>query len=275
MKCPVCNKENNKEFFSYKDITFLYCEQCEAIYRKDYQRINVSDLIEKVYDSKWINMRNSLVNTTFLGYSFFYNTLLNFIPEKKGKLLEIGCGTGELLYLAKSYGWKVKGIEPSKDSYNHIKKVFKDIEVINDIWKKELLNKNEKFDVIIFVHLLEHIRNPKEFLNEVKEFLKDDGLIILGMPNGTIIDRKLNNKIKRTLIVEDHIVLYGKNTIEKLAELCNLKIRNLICHNSLEVFKVNNHLSFEDTLNKINELIKDEITFRGNDLVVILKKNKL
>ena len=96
--------------------------------------------------------------------------LLNDLHPNKGKLLDIGAGTGDFLTVAKQNGWETTGIEPSEKA--------KAIATKKGISFAEATDKleNNSFDVITMWHVLEHVPNLEQQIKELKRLLKPDGL---------------------------------------------------------------------------------------------------
>ncbi|MEM2768727.1 MAG: class I SAM-dependent methyltransferase [Candidatus Aenigmatarchaeota archaeon] len=108
------------------------------------------------------------------------------LNDKGKKVLELGPGTGILLFELKKKGFIVQGLDinPSLAKPNlNIKK--------GDINKK-LPFKSESFDIIIALEVLEHTFNPFFVLKEIARVLKRDGYVIISMPNDYCIFHKLS-----------------------------------------------------------------------------------
>jgi len=116
----------------------------------------------------------------------YANDFLDFIclKTKKSslvgkKVLDIGCGSGYLLHLLKGRGADVQGIDPGDLGRDGSEKY--DIPIIKSFFSADLFN--EKFDIIIFSYVLEHLEKPLKFLDECQTILKQDGQMILSVPN--------------------------------------------------------------------------------------------
>src|SRR3989338_6648152 len=104
--------------------------------------------------------------------------------KPSGKVLDVGCGAKEIKrFLDKSYDYY--GI----DFYDYGLKINKFRKV--DLNKKEIPFKNEKFDVIICSEVLEHIFYPHEIIKEMQHLLKDDGIMVLTLPNEITLDSRI------------------------------------------------------------------------------------
>lgn len=100
-------------------------------------------------------------------------------PEKS--VLDLGCGTGEFLHVAKQRGCNVVGVEPG-DSYANYARLKYGIDVISKPWR-ELVFDPGQFDVITAHHVLEHLRDPVGAIAAMERWLKPDGVIYVSVPN--------------------------------------------------------------------------------------------
>lgn len=123
-------------------------------------------------------------DNTSLGIPYVEDFLrfIDLHTEKKGRLLEIGAGTGFLSKCLRDAGWSVESIEPG-DGYKKYWQKY-NVEVVNDFFPSELIK--GKYDVIVFYTVLEHIKDTNTFLNNVKKHLKSNGEIFLAVPDCSI-----------------------------------------------------------------------------------------
>ena len=95
-------------------------------------------------------------------------TLLNSFQSSGKKVLDIGSGTGDFLATCKKDNWTIFGVEPSEAARKISKE--KGIAVEPDLTS---LEENE-FDVITLWHVLEHVENLMEYIETLKEKLKEN-----------------------------------------------------------------------------------------------------
>ena len=106
------------------------------------------------------------------------------IVDKEFEILEIGCGYGFLINELEEAGFNIDGIEISNSRRKIAKKICKgniyDINLMKDDIPKYL---EHKYDAILLFQVLEHIVKPKKFIENNKKLLKDEGIIIVEVPN--------------------------------------------------------------------------------------------
>lgn len=119
-------------------------------------------------------------NWWYLGRRDVIKTLLNcFIKNRKNlKILDAGCGAGSTIKILERYG-KVTGIDINENMVKFCRK--NKIDVINANVTR-LPFKDDSFDLVVILEVLEHLKEEKKALAEIYRVLKFDGLILISVP---------------------------------------------------------------------------------------------
>jgi len=99
-----------------------------------------------------------------------------------GRLMDIGCGNGNLLRLAKGLGWKAVGLEVDSAAVQAAR--ARGLDVIEGSYSR-LAEYQGEWDCIICSHVLEHVHEPIDMLAEVAMALRPGGILLLSSPNAT------------------------------------------------------------------------------------------
>lgn len=101
--------------------------------------------------------------------------------QQPGTMLDIGSGAGDFLVEMRAKGWKVRGVEVSRDAAAEGQ-----TRGGLDIFAGTLPEANlpsEEFDYVRSNHSFEHIDNPRDVLREIRRIIKPDGCLFIGVPN--------------------------------------------------------------------------------------------
>ena len=176
------------------DVLGKYYESADYISHTDSKR----SLFEKAYHFvKGIALKNKL-------------NLINSLQPNKGRILDIGAGTGEFLSVAQQNGWETIGVEPSdKAKQIAINKGVSFVEVIAQL-------EDRSFDVITMWHVLEHVPDLDHQIKELKRLLKPTGSLIIAVPNFKSFDAQYYGKFWAAYDVPIHFWHFSKTAIQKL-----------------------------------------------------------
>lgn len=198
--CNLCGSKNLKLFCDCEEFRLLKCKFCNLLFTDSDSILNKNlysaDYFEgthshffadcKVDYAKYFSKSDKLQN---------FDNILKVLKKIKfsGKLLDIGCATGVFLDMAHKGGFGVEGVDVSEYACNYAKKNFGVKTYCGKL--EDLKLKSKKYDVITMWDLIEHVPDPKIFLQEVNRLLKDDGVIFILTVNDSSLMGWLSNFI--------------------------------------------------------------------------------
>ena len=133
------------------------------------------------------NVRDLSKEREFKINNWYGNSIKHVTDMSPGTILDIGAGMGFFLS-ALDVGWEKYAIEISEYSSSRISENVDQVTLYNKI---DDITKENYFDVVMFYHVIEHLRNPHEVLKRIHQVLKPNGTIIVGTPNIASIASKL------------------------------------------------------------------------------------
>jgi 2-polyprenyl-3-methyl-5-hydroxy-6-metoxy-1,4-benzoquinol methylase len=95
-----------------------------------------------------------------------------------GKLLDVGAGGGEFTYVSSQSGFDSTGIEPNIGYSNYAKDQYQ-----ANVKTGQLVDIDDKFDVITMFHVMEHIPDPVKTFKKLYDLLNEDGSLFIEVPN--------------------------------------------------------------------------------------------
>lgn len=209
MKCKICENENDNTILSVnamrldnkRKYKYLKCNRCGCL-----QIMELPDDLEKYYNEGYYSYNNNQYNPikrglikkrneasyspdkTIMGrilefvfpmkYDFRMrmDMINKYAIDKKMPIVDIGCGSGHLVDMISDLGYEnVSGCDPyiSEDSISTQG---------NHLFKKDIFELKDKYQIIMMIHTLEHISNPIEVVERAGQLLDDLGTLIVEVP---------------------------------------------------------------------------------------------
>jgi len=127
-------------------------------------------------------------------------------------VLDIGCATGTLLEYLRNRDWRVTGVEisPSAEYARNRRNLD-----ISSLPLEENRFSPETFDIIHASHFIEHLNDPRSFLDETFRILKQDGHVFIITPNISGFQARFFGSRWRSAIF-DHLYLFSARTLKAL-----------------------------------------------------------
>jgi 2-polyprenyl-3-methyl-5-hydroxy-6-metoxy-1,4-benzoquinol methylase len=215
---------NKKHFLTVKD--FSVSKEIFELYRDEDLDMLITfpqpslENLGKYYESEdYISHTDSKRSLFEKAYHFVKSialknklNLINTLQADKGKILDIGAGTGDFLSVAKQDGWEAVGVEPSEKA--KVIATKKGISFVNET--AELLD--HSCDVITMWHVLEHVPDLDAQIMELKRILKPNGSLIVAVPNFKSFDAKHYQNFWAAYDVPIHFWHFSKKAIQMLFE---------------------------------------------------------
>lgn len=142
--------------------------------------------------------------------------------RRNGRLLDVGCGYGFFLDIARKNGWQATGLELSPAAADFAKRNLGLQVFIGELAKINL--EENYFDLISMQHVLEHLPDPVKILNILKTKLKDGGILLLIVPNASSLMARWAKINWLCLMEKSHLFHYNQATLKKLLEISGFRI---------------------------------------------------
>ena len=152
--------------------------------------------------------------------------LLSVAPPGNGRLLlDIGCGSGTFLKLAREAGFRVKGLEASLEAGKAAEKILPGRVVVGD--ERELIRRGATFHVVTLFHVLEHLARPLDYLRRVRRLLAGGGGLVIQVPNSHSIQAALLGSRWYGLDCPRHIHNFTAPALVKLLDRAGFRVRRV------------------------------------------------
>ena len=255
--CPVCKSENIFFHSTYRNknqafdnLKKFICRDCNLVFSFPMPSQNKLDSYNMGYhkNAHGGHNRNPKLEAFFRGIA---KTRLNTLVEKTGitssdkySILEIGPGPGVFAQQWKSqfpYS-EYYAIETDTSLHDTLKKMG--IKLLNN---NNLSKFNSFFDFVIISHVLEHVVDPKSFLEPYIKTLKKDSILFIEVPCMDFEHKSID---------EPHLLFFDKKSIGRLFE--NLELKNVFTgYFGIKIKQLKNPLF------KIYNQIMEKLYYRG------------
>ncbi|MFN3550199.1 MAG: class I SAM-dependent methyltransferase [Endomicrobiia bacterium] len=173
--CNICGIDDTVKLLEYDAETVVKCRKCGLIYKNPR---SPQKEFKKFFEAFSVENEESFI----FSKKYLFIKIINKIQKikKKGRILDIGCGNGYFLKIAKDFGWDVYGVEINPSAIKLAREKFG-----IQVEQKNLIEiKDEEFDVITLIDVLDFFMDPKKEIKEIKRILKKDGILIVRVRNG-------------------------------------------------------------------------------------------
>ncbi len=142
--------------------------------------------------------------------------LLRKLYPQPGRMVEVGSGFGYLLRSFKDEGWDVLGVDPWRELPIVTEEVH-GIETIPTTLEEANLPDNSA-DVVILLHVIEHVPDPVATLREIHRILKPGGHLVMETPRYDTLMFKLLRHRERSVRCDGHIYFFTFDTLRAAYE---------------------------------------------------------
>ena len=226
--CPVCGSSSINLVLSAKDYTvsgktfdIWQCNDCTLRFTQD---VPSENSIGNYYKSEnYISHTNTSKGLVNQLYQLIRKRTLKqkrklvckTTEKKQGQLLDVGSGTGAFVNEMKQNQWNVTGLEPDADARAVAQQTFHcDLKDTTELFH---LSPNS-CDAITLWHVLEHVHDLKNYIQQFKNLLKPGGSLIIAVPNYTSHDASVYKEYWAAYDVPRHLYHFSPASMKTLME---------------------------------------------------------
>jgi len=179
VNCPLCHAEKiGRRFRLDSDFELHRCAACG--YQFVLRRPSIDELTA-VYEPPPPGTFGEHTQEATRELGLIYNDLISSSGCTGKRVLEVGCNTGFILKGLSDLGYSVTGTDLSSTAVRFAREWYG----LDSIYLAEFPPATETgaFDVLIASHVIEHVLEPRDFVDKCARFLRKDGIFIIRTPN--------------------------------------------------------------------------------------------
>lgn len=245
VNCDVCQENNYSTYIDIQGyekwlppaVTFsiVRCNSCGLLYTNPRLSQGLVEELGREYFVPWGKNKNKLRLTLSsfikkhakLRVFYHYLTgeyLAEIIAKSEGRVLDIGCGFGDLLEDLSQKGCIPYGIEINPLAVRACRE--KGLNVSSGALDEACFPDNF-FDTVTLSHVIEHLPRPKATLRQAYRILKPGGKLLIYCPNADSYLAKLFGKYWQGWSLPFHFYHFTKKTIQRYAELTGFRVKKI------------------------------------------------
>ena len=242
VNCNLCGMDNARFLFNKKDkfgvtvedFNVVECQGCGLLY------INPRPSEEEMgrFYLQTYSWKETLEADSFLtkffrklekGYRYHLlrdevSKVVKFTGRSSGRVLDVGCGTGDRLDVFRKRGFETYGVETS-DSAVYARDHLRLNVVKGDLFSAHF--PEAFFDIVTLYNVLEHTHDPGRVIREINRTLKKEGSLIIQVPNKGSLQYKIFTKRWAAFDVPRDLYYFGMDTLTSLLRRDGFKVKGI------------------------------------------------
>lgn len=205
--CAACGSNDAESLGEKNDLEILSCRRCSTVYTP-YSPWFTSELWYETY------YRDQNLEPPAFVQTRLEEIVGQFAPYRQtNRLLDIGCGAGNLLLAAQKAGWDAQGLDVAPNAVRHVRELG--FEAFHGELRDAQLP-SEHFDVITAAELLEHLPDPRAELQEIMRLLRPGGIFWTTTPHARGLAARVLGLKWRCISPPEHLQLFSVHGLKSL-----------------------------------------------------------
>jgi 2-polyprenyl-3-methyl-5-hydroxy-6-metoxy-1,4-benzoquinol methylase len=246
--CNLCDSSEHVPFRPENERGLVQCQKCGLVYVSP--RPDPNELYALYGESYFCNNDSGTV-----GYTDYLNDEANIRKTftrrlrrlerfvQPGRLLDVGCATGFFLTQAQARGWQVEGLDVSHFAIGYIQDRFG-----FNVQRGSLLELDYRlnsYDLITLWDVIEHVPDPKGYVQRVTALLKTGGVFVLATPDIDSFPARMTGK--RWVgykLSEEHVYYFAPRTLQRLLNEAGMDV--------IDSYHVGKYVTFNLFMNRLS-----------------------
>ncbi|HSK62378.1 MAG TPA: class I SAM-dependent methyltransferase [Pyrinomonadaceae bacterium] len=199
--CVACGSTEAQKLGVKNELQIVCCDSCGTIYTP------YSPWYSSQYFYLGYYLKSEETETPPFVLKRLEEITADFAPYRQtNRLLDLGCGAGDLLEAARKNGWQAQGVDVAAHVVNHVRR--RGFEVFEGELHEAALP-SQHFDVVTAAELLEHIFEPRALVQEVARILRPGGLFWTTTPHARGLSARVLGLNWRCIWPPEHLQLFS------------------------------------------------------------------
>lgn len=222
MYCLACNQKEFQAYYHDKKYVYNLCDSCGLEWKEN---IPSQRVLNKIYEHGYFHQEADMgLERGYADYEMFENMYLKYFKTmikrvnklgiKRKTLVDIGCGPGVFLDIAKKNGYKPLGVDVSSEVMHMVKHKY-NIKVLQGEFHDVKLPQNN-LNIVTAFQTIEHVRNPLKLLQAIKSKLSDGGYVVMTTLNRDSIWRNILGRKWFSYLHNEHLHYWSEESLMRV-----------------------------------------------------------
>lgn len=224
-RCSICHSPNTapllndaRDHLSGDRFEVVLCKQCDGAFTTP-----IPENLERYYPAAYRDYRRWSRRIFEIMYRLQTRRWARTMGPP-GLALEIGCGHGWMLDALRSQGWRVCGTERTPASARFATRELQLPVIVGDLTAVQTA---PTFDLMIMHHVLEHLPDPQEMLRQCAERLRENGTLIVAVPNRASWQFRASGALWFHLDVPRHLSHFTPACLQRICASSGLRVARI------------------------------------------------
>jgi len=213
--CPVCGGGGTRSWLEKEGYRHRYCPECQLGFLHP---VPDADQLDAYYASLDSGLSSDCSWQTEPRHKCqLWRSMLKRVERRSGRgpLLDLGCGAGQFLRLAREEGWEdLVGIEVSERAATMARSAV-DAPIHTGSWTEVNIDQGH-FAGVALLDVLEHAPDPAALLRHVHRCLRPGGALMITVPNANGLSIRCFGNKSSVVIPPEHVAYFTKTSLARL-----------------------------------------------------------
>jgi 2-polyprenyl-3-methyl-5-hydroxy-6-metoxy-1,4-benzoquinol methylase len=217
--CPLCGRDEADERWRKDGLRVVRCRSCALVYVNP--RLTMQAL-DRMYNAQTISRMQYYVQTASDDAPSFRRRL-EWLEARRapGRLLDVGCGPGTFLTVARERGWSGRGVDINAASVAHCPELG--LDAVTGPFPHPELGPGP-YDAIVFNDVIEHLPEPRVAIAEARRLLAPGGAVLISTPDVGALMARISGRRWLHLKPIEHLTSFDRRTIARLLGEAGLQV---------------------------------------------------
>lgn len=200
-KCSLCEATVRRPWLRRGSVTWWKCPGCGLLFVHPQPD---DETLDRLYETAYYDAPSNYSSRKLQTWSDRVEAIGRVC--RPCRVLDVGCGRGEFLMAALDSGWDAWGLEVADSAVRQLPDSLRQRITIGRLEDSPF--ERESFEALTYFDVIEHVRDPVEFLTRGRLLLKPRGCLVITTPNAATVKARLKGRRWKYLEFERYLHLY-------------------------------------------------------------------